>query len=105
LIYSRIAAHGPASANSSSPSAIKIPPARLFLKGGNCLAPHRKPSFGKGGFKKQQAERICGKWYKRDSFAKIVSYVILRERSDRRISKSEMLRFAQHDKKFFLPIQ
>jgi hypothetical protein len=32
------------------------------------------------------------------AFAKMASYVILRERSDRRISKYEMLRFAQHDK-------
>ena len=35
---------------------------------------------------------------KSDNLSKIVSYVILRERSDRRISKYEMLRCAQHDK-------
>jgi hypothetical protein len=33
------------------------------------------------------------------SSAKEIFLVILRERSDRRISKYEMLRFAQHDKK------
>jgi hypothetical protein len=36
-----------------------------------------------------------------ENSADIISSVILRERSDRRISKYEMLRFAQHDKKIF----